>query len=84
MLLLWLLVLLLLVLFLVWRKLQVWVAQRVGMGADHPVAVAVSLVLHVSTIGMTIAEGIRRARGVLVGWVLNVVVLRNRVLLMWL
>lgn len=65
-LLLWLLVLLLLVLFLIWRKLQVWVAQRVGVGADHPVAIAVSLVHHASTIGMTIAEGIGRARGVLV------------------
>lgn len=87
-LLLWLLVLLLLVLFLVWRELQVWVAQSVGVGATHPVTVAVSLVQHASTIRMTIAEGVRRARGVLVRWVLNVVVLRNRrmllLLLMWL
>ena len=65
-LLLWLLVLLFLILFLVWRKLQVWVAQRVGVGADHPVAVAVGLAQHDSTIGMTIAEGVRRIRGVLV------------------
>jgi hypothetical protein len=77
-LLLWLLVLLLLVLLLVWCcKIQMWVAQRMGVGSGHPiVAAAVGFDHYPVTVAMSIAVvGRVRAGRVLVRGVLDVLVL---------